>query len=234
MCGGDPCGYHIPRLLGDLELHCSLCFLLHDNRAAGDMTALDYIVDAQRDQITPAQFAVDGKVEQCEFSGSMIQLQPNPDSPDLLQPQRWLLAEQLAFVPRRNAPSGLRRRIHESLLCWVKRVSCWSRPTGASRPSADARGIGSGVSRIPSQRLVKIEPGRARSADYLVSRPGATTFHPRWKIVASRPRDSDATCCCPRASKTHAPKMHSQPRRAASIAAMSIFFICIIASNARL
>src|SRR5205823_12762829 len=134
MCGGDPCGYHIPRLLGDLELHWSLGFLLHDNRAAGDMTALDHIMDAQRDQITPAQFAVDSKVEQCEFPGSMIQLQPNPDSPDLLQLQRWLLAEQLVFVPWRNAPSGLRRRIHESLLCWVKGVSCWSRPTGASRP----------------------------------------------------------------------------------------------------
>src|SRR5437762_12017387 len=98
MCGGDPCGYRIPRLLGDLELHWSLRFLLHDNRTAGDVTALDHIVDAQRDQITPAQFAVDGKVEQCEFPGSMIQLQPNPDSPDLLQLQRWLLAEQLAFV----------------------------------------------------------------------------------------------------------------------------------------
>ena len=76
MCGGDPCGYHIPRLLGDLELHWSLCFLLHDNRAAGDMTTLDHIVDAQRDQITPAQFAVDAKVEQREFPGSMIQLGP--------------------------------------------------------------------------------------------------------------------------------------------------------------
>ena len=93
MCGGDPCGYHIPRLLGDLELHWSLCFLLHDNRSAGDMTALDHIVDAQRDQITPAQLAVDGKVEQCEFPGSMFQLQPNPDSPDFLELQRWLLAE---------------------------------------------------------------------------------------------------------------------------------------------
>jgi hypothetical protein len=31
----------------------------------------------------------------------------------------------------------------------------------------------------------------------------------------------------------HGSKMQSQPRRAASIAAMSIFFICIIASNAR-
>ena len=99
MCRGVPCRYCIPRLLGDLELHWSLCFLLHDNRAAGDMTALDHIVDAQRDQITPAQFAVDGKVEQCEFPGSMIQLQPNPDRPDLLWFQWRLLAEQLPLVP---------------------------------------------------------------------------------------------------------------------------------------
>ena len=77
MCGGDPCGYRIPRLLGDLELHWSLCFLLHDNRAAGDVTALDHIMDAQRDQITPAQFAVDGEIEQREISGAMIQLQSN-------------------------------------------------------------------------------------------------------------------------------------------------------------
>ena len=33
---------------------------------------------------------------------------------------------------------------------------------------------------------------------------------------------------------THRSKMQSQPRRAASIAAISIFFISIIASNARL
>ena len=39
--------------------------------------------------------------------------------------------------------------------------------------------------------------------------------------------------CSPCASEMHASKMQPQPRRAASIAAMSIFFICIIASNAR-
>ena len=42
------------------------------------------------------------------------------------------------------------------------------------------------------------------------------------------------TSCAPCASEMHASKMQPQPRRAASIAAMSIFFICIIASNARL
>src|SRR5947209_8425376 len=40
--------------------------------------------------------------------------------------------------------------------------------------------------------------------------------------------------CAPCASEIHASKMRPQPRHAASIAAMSIFFICIIASNARL
>ena len=106
MCGGDPCGYRIPRLLGDLELHWSLCFLLHDNRAAGDVTALDHIVDAQRDQITPAQFAVDGEIEQGEISGAMIQLQSNSDGPDLFQLQRRLLPEELALIPRYCTPVG--------------------------------------------------------------------------------------------------------------------------------
>ena len=66
----------------------------------GDMTALDHIVDAKPDQIAAAQLAVDGKVEQRKFPGSMIQLQPNPDGPDLLQLQRGLLAKQLALIPR--------------------------------------------------------------------------------------------------------------------------------------
>ena len=84
----------VARLIREFELHRPLRLPLHDNRAGGDVTALDHIVDAQRDQITPTQLAVDGKVEQCEFPGSMIQLQPNPDSPDLLQ--LWLLAERCA------------------------------------------------------------------------------------------------------------------------------------------
>ena len=44
--------------------------------------------------------------------------------------------------------------------------------------------------------------------------------------------DRAVTMCL--APEMHASKLPSQPRRAASIAAMSIFFICIIASNARL
>jgi hypothetical protein len=113
----DPGTDRVPRLLGDLKLHRSLGLLLHDYRAAGDMTTLDHIVDAKPDQITPAQLAVDGEVEQREFPGSLIQLQSNPDGPDLLQLQRGLLAEQLALVPRCRAPFGFRGGIHEQLLC---------------------------------------------------------------------------------------------------------------------
>jgi hypothetical protein len=57
------------------------------------MSALNYIVDAQRDQIAPAQFAVDREIEERQFARSIFELQANPDGPDLLQFQRWLLAE---------------------------------------------------------------------------------------------------------------------------------------------
>src|SRR4249920_2683766 len=80
----DPSRDRFPRLLGDLKLHRPLGLLLHDNRAGGDMTTLDHIVDTKPDQIAPAQLAVDGELEQREFPDSMIQLQSNPDGPDLL------------------------------------------------------------------------------------------------------------------------------------------------------
>jgi len=80
------------------------------------VTALDHIVDAQRDQITPAQFAVDGEIEQGEISGAMIQLQSNSDGPDLFQLQRRLLPEELALIPRYCTPVGFRFDIQESLL----------------------------------------------------------------------------------------------------------------------
>ena len=53
-------------------MHRPLGLPLHDNCTGGDMTSLDHIMDAKRDQITPAQLAVDGEVEQRKFSGSMI------------------------------------------------------------------------------------------------------------------------------------------------------------------
>jgi hypothetical protein len=77
----DPGVDRVPCLLGDFKLHRPLGLLLYDNRPRRNPSALDDIVDAKPDQIAPAQLAVDGEVEQCEFAGSMIQLQANPDGP---------------------------------------------------------------------------------------------------------------------------------------------------------
>src|SRR5213593_147553 len=80
--GRDPPTDRLPRLFGDLELHRPQGLLLHDNRAWGDMTALEHIANVKPHQVAPAQLAVDGEIEQCEFPGLMIQLQSNPDGPD--------------------------------------------------------------------------------------------------------------------------------------------------------
>jgi hypothetical protein len=86
-------------------------------RASRDLTALDDIVDTQPDQIAATQLAIDGEIEKRKVSGSMIQLQANPDRPDFLQLQRGLLTEQFAVVPRCNATFGLGLGIHQWLLC---------------------------------------------------------------------------------------------------------------------
>ena len=73
-------------------------------------------MDAERDKIAAAQFAVDGEIEQGEISGAMIQLHSNSDGPDLFQLQRRLLPEELALIPRYCTPVGFRFDIQESLL----------------------------------------------------------------------------------------------------------------------
>jgi hypothetical protein len=81
----DPRGDRVPRLLDDLELHRSLGLFLHDDRAGSNVTALNHVVDVKPDQITPAQLAVDGEVEQREFPGPTTQLKSDSDGPDLFQ-----------------------------------------------------------------------------------------------------------------------------------------------------
>jgi hypothetical protein len=77
--------------------------------------------------IVPEQSDSATRPEQREFSGS-IQLQSNPDGPDLFQRQWWFLAEQLAFVPRYGASFGLGRSVvmayMNGLLCKGNGASC--------------------------------------------------------------------------------------------------------------
>ena|SRR5437588_5819418 len=53
----------VTRLLGDLDLHGPLRFLLHDDRAGSDVTALYDVVYVKPNQIAPAQLSIDGEVE---------------------------------------------------------------------------------------------------------------------------------------------------------------------------
>ena len=70
----DPGSDRVSCLFGDIELHRSSGLRLHDNRARRDLTALHDIVDTKRNQVTSAQFAIEGEVEQGEFARSMIKL----------------------------------------------------------------------------------------------------------------------------------------------------------------
>jgi hypothetical protein len=69
------------------------------------------IADSQTDKVTTAQFAVDCKVEQGEIADSMSVLKVDADGPNVFGPQRRLLADQLAFVPRLTRLFGLRDRL---------------------------------------------------------------------------------------------------------------------------
>jgi hypothetical protein len=51
------------RSFRDLELHRPLDLLLHDDRPRGHATALEDIVNALCNKVTPAQLTVDGEVE---------------------------------------------------------------------------------------------------------------------------------------------------------------------------
>jgi hypothetical protein len=117
MCSTQPGCDGVPCLLGHLELHRSLGLLLHDDCACRDLTALDDIMDTQRDEIAAAQLAIDGEIEKRQLSRSMIQLKAKPNRPDFLWLQRGLLPKQFAFVPRCRTTSEPGVDIHERLLC---------------------------------------------------------------------------------------------------------------------
>jgi hypothetical protein len=82
-----------------LELHRPLRFSLNDYRPGQYPGAVRDIADAEIDEITAAQFAVDREVEQSKVSNLMRVLKLNPDRPDVLRLQRRLLSYQSAFVP---------------------------------------------------------------------------------------------------------------------------------------
>ena len=62
---------------------------------------MGHVAHHQTDQVTAAQLAVDGEVEQGELADIAGYLQSGANGPDLPELQGWLLADQFALVPRR-------------------------------------------------------------------------------------------------------------------------------------
>jgi hypothetical protein len=62
-----------------------------------------HVIHAYGHEITSAQLAVDGEVEQSEVALSIRRLQLCPDGPNMAGPQRRLCANQLALIPRWTA-----------------------------------------------------------------------------------------------------------------------------------
>jgi|ERR1700691_2289317 hypothetical protein len=97
----DPSSNGFPRWLGNLELNGPLSFLLHyDRPRCHDLTVAD-ISHLKPDQIAGTELAVYCQVEKGKLAPPIGELQTHANGPDLLQLERCLLSENLAFVPRR-------------------------------------------------------------------------------------------------------------------------------------
>jgi hypothetical protein len=74
-------------LLGDLELNRTARHMLANRRSISVATADADLVDPQRNEIASSKLAVDNQVEHGEITFPLLDLETNPDRPDVLQPQ---------------------------------------------------------------------------------------------------------------------------------------------------
>lgn len=96
----DPRLQRIPGGLGDLELNRALGLVLHDDGARRHLVTMAHVPYPEGDEIAAAQFAVDTQVEEGEFADPPRHLESHAKCPDILEFERRLLPNDLAFVPR--------------------------------------------------------------------------------------------------------------------------------------
>ena len=89
-------------LLGNLELHRTLCFLPDDHRTLCNPITVGDIADEQLDQIARAEFAIDCKIEMRQVTSCPMQLETNANCRDIAKTKGCFLTDQLALVPRRD------------------------------------------------------------------------------------------------------------------------------------
>src|SRR5690606_3168829 len=97
----EPCGKTAASVSGNLELHRSSCFLLDDESAVPNIGARHKITDFELHQVTAAQLALDGKVEQRAIAEPLLSVEEEADRPDLLLGERPLRSHRLSGIPGR-------------------------------------------------------------------------------------------------------------------------------------
>lgn len=74
--------------------------LLDDSRPVLHPAAHAYIANPQAYEVAAPELTVDRKVEQREIAFALLKLKPDADCSDFSGPQRALLTDEAAFVPR--------------------------------------------------------------------------------------------------------------------------------------
>ena len=90
-------------LVGQLEPDRPTCLLLANRGAVQRVAVRRNIIDANGNDVTATQLAVDRQVEQCEVAFAVLDLQLRSDRPDVARSQGRLGTDELALVPRRPA-----------------------------------------------------------------------------------------------------------------------------------
>jgi hypothetical protein len=129
----DPLSDGFARSLRDLELYGPLGLLLHDDGASRDSPAVCHV--AYPHQVARPELAVDGKVKYGEVANAVGDLQPDADSPNVLELQGQFLPYQLALIPRFVAAACCERRFHDSAPFWLKGAKACIRERRSRRSS---------------------------------------------------------------------------------------------------
>jgi hypothetical protein len=85
--------------VGNFKLDRSACLPLNDGSAISDPAAGADIVDLWADEIAASELAIDCEIEQGKVARSVLELEPDPDCPDILRFQRSLLPGKSSLVP---------------------------------------------------------------------------------------------------------------------------------------
>ncbi len=96
---GQPLADSASGLLRHLELDRPASLLLDHGRSIPDPPTGTLVVDFQPNEFATSELAVDGQIEHREITPALLELEPDPNRPDVLWLQGALLADQAYFVP---------------------------------------------------------------------------------------------------------------------------------------